>query len=308
MATRYFFQCFFLCILALLMVAACGKEAPAPFGALSEAWTLDGFAGPESVILEPEEGVFYVSNVDGAPTEKDGKGAISKVSLGGEMIERDWVLGLHGPKGLAIDNGTLYVSDVDRLAAIDLTSRAVRFFEASGAKFLNDVTVDNQGRVYVSDMMTDSIWRLDGDDFSLWLQSPDLAFPNGLHFEEGPDGGRLVLGSWGVITDGFATDIPGHVSVISIDDKTITPLGSGTPVGNLDGVEADGTGSYLLTDWMSGALLRFVPNAPSGDGGGEVTTLIDLNQGSADHEYVASHRLVVIPMMMDGQLKAWRVE
>ena len=36
--------------------------------------------------------------------------------------------------------------------------------------------------------------------------------------------------------------------------------------------------------------------------------IMDLNQGSADHEYIESEKLVVIPMMMDGTLAAYKVQ
>jgi hypothetical protein len=56
----------------------------------------------------------------------------------------------------------------------------------------------------------------------------------------------------------------------------------------------------LVTDWVSGGLYRF-----SSEGKAEL--IMDLNQGSADHEFVESEDLVVIPMMMDGTITAYRI-
>lgn len=287
-------------VLLLLPVTAC-DAADEPAGdaplRLTQAWQLAGFKQPESVVFEPAEGVLYVSNVNGPPGEKNGQGYISKVALDGRLLEETWLGGLNAPKGLAVAAGRLFVADIDALVEIDLASKAITRHEAPGAKFLNDVTVDSQGRVYVSDMMDDAIYRLAGGTFAAWVKDPALAAPNGLLAEDA----RLVVGSWGVMTEGFATETPGHLLTVSLGDGAIATLGDGTPVGNLDGVEADGRGNYLVTDWMAGALLRIAPS-------GAATLLLDLAQGSADHEYVAGEGLVLIPMMNDGLLVAYRVE
>ncbi|MEX2125083.1 MAG: PQQ-dependent sugar dehydrogenase [Woeseia sp.] len=68
---------------------------------------------------------------------------------------------------------------------------------------------------------------------------------------------------------------------------------------DLDGIESDDKGNYLVTDWVAGALYRVQPS-------GEAEQLLDLNQGSADLEYRGGQ--VLIPMMMDGVLRAWRVD
>ena len=102
------------------------------------------------------------------------------------------------------------------------------------------------------------------------------------------------------MVDGFATKTPGHLLTVSFADRKLADLGDGRPVGNLDGLEADGAGNYFVTDWMAGGLLRISPS-------GEAVLLLDLPQGSADLEYVADKRLIVIPMMNEGKLVAYRV-
>ena len=36
--------------------------------------------------------------------------------------------------------------------------------------------------------------------------------------------------------------------------------------------------------------------------------LLDLKQGSADHEFVEDENLAVIPMMMDGTVNAYKIQ
>lgn len=264
----------------------------------SHAWTLsEGLAQPESVVYDAKQSRLYVSNVQGHPTKKDAEGYISIVSLDGKLIEKEWVKkALNAPKGMAIVANTLYVSDIDALVAIDINkAEVVERYEVAEAKFLNDVTADKDGNVYVSDMFTNTIHCLCNGKFETWLHDTQLMSPNGLLAEEN----RLIVASWGITSDGFATTTAGHLKAVSFADKKITSLGDGKPVGNLDGVESDGASGYYVTDSMAGKLFHF-------DAAGKGEEFILLNQGSADHAYIADQNLLLIPMMNDNQLKAFK--
>ncbi|MEZ5933701.1 MAG: hypothetical protein R3F54_17475, partial [Alphaproteobacteria bacterium] len=218
---------------------------------LKVTWEATGFDAPESVIFDKDKGFIYVSNINGEANEADGNGYLSKLSASGEVLDKQWVTGLNAPKGMALHDGRLYVSDINRLVAIDTSSGEVAAtYDAPDAKFLNDVTADEDGRVFVSDMVANSIYVLENGSFDVWLHDDALANPNGLLAE----GNRLVVGSWGVMAEDFSTEVPGHLKAIAYDTKTISDIGSGQPIGNLDGVEADGKGGYLVTDWMAGGL------------------------------------------------------
>ena len=280
----------------LALVLGAGAAAAQP----EEAWRISGFKQPESVLYDPERGVFYVSNVNGSPTEKDGNGHISKVGRDGQIEEMQWVTGLDAPKGMALVGNRLYVSDIDRLVAIDVAEgEVIDRYPAAGAKFLNDVTADSAGRVFVSDMMTNTIHVLNEGSgvFEPWLQDEALMSPNGLLAEDD----RLVVAAWGETTESGETRTPAHLKTVGYQNKAVRSLGDGSPVGNLDGIEAAGNGAYLVTDWIAGALFRI-------DASGKAERLLDLNQGSADLEYVAADGLALIPMMMDGTVVAYRIE
>ena len=278
-------------VAALLSTAAHAAD-------LEVVWEADGFDGPESAVLDSDADTIYLSNVNGAPNEADGNGYVSKLSTSGEVTEKEWVTGLDAPKGMALHDGMLYVSDINKLVVIDTASGEIAAsHEAPDSVFLNDVTAHEDGRVFVSDMVTNTIHVLDGDSFEVWLQDDALENPNGLLAE----GDRLLVGAWGVMAEDFSTEVPGHMKAVDYESKEITSLGNGEPVGNLDGVEADGKGGYLVTDWMSGGLYRF-----AADGSSEL--LMDLNQGSADHEVIEAEGVAVIPMMMDGKVTAYKVD
>lgn len=286
-----------LCSLPAALAASLLITAGAMAAEPELVWQAEGLDGPESAVLDPAEGVLYVSNVNGGPTDVDGNGYIAKLSLKGEVLEKEWVSGLNAPKGLALHDGKLYVSDITKLVVIDVAGAAIAAtYDAPGAAFLNDVSAHEDGRVFVSDMMQNQIWMLDDDQLALWLEDEGLENPNGVFAE--PD--RLLIASWGVPNEDFSTDVPGHLKAVDYETKAITSLG-GEPIGNLDGLEPDGKGGYLVTDWFSGGLYRF-------DADGKAELIMDLNKGSADHEFIEGENLAVIPMMMDGTVAAYRVE
>jgi hypothetical protein len=217
-------------VLSLTTVAAPTQAAPP---ALQPAWTLDGFANPESLVPAPDASFFYVSNVAGEGDARDGNGFISRISPSGQMLQREWATGLHAPKGLALRDGTLYVSDIDALVEIDVGSGKVRARHAiAGARFLNDVAIAGDGAVLVSDSGSGRIhaWR-DGA-MTLWLEHPLLASVNGLL----PDGGRLLV-----------TTMAGRLLSVDVATKAVAVLAEG--LGNGDGVAILDDGSYLVGEW-----------------------------------------------------------
>ena len=288
------FKRFGFSIAVLCAFIAKGTEA-------AEIWSVEGFSNPESVEYDPAHARYYVSNVDGNPTEADGAGFISIIGEDGALIEAQWVTGLNAPKGLVLSEGTLYASDIDHLVAIDVESGAVTGrYPAEGAQFLNDVDVSNDGRVFVTDMFTNAIYVFDGNSLDLWLRDDDLWHPNGIRF----DGDRLIIAAWGdEILDDFTTPTPGHLIAVDLDTRAISPLGSGEAVGNLDGLARDGEGNWIVSDWIAGAIFRI-------DASGNAELLMDLNQGSADID-VTLHEgtlYVVVPMMNDNRVVSYSLE
>jgi DNA-binding beta-propeller fold protein YncE len=284
--------------LAVTMVIATAVGTSA-FAEPTIVWETEGFKAPESVRPDLGGTFAYVANVNGKGTDKDGNGFISKVALkDGKIIKLDWVTGLNGPKGMAQFGDRLYVSDIDQLVEIDTKSgKILNRYDAADAKFLNDVAVDPSGRVYVTDWLTNKIWRLAEGKFEVFIDSPELRNPNGLYLQ----GGDLLVAAWGTMTDGFNTEVPGNLLKISLADKSIENLGDGTPVGNLDGLVRLENGDYLASDWMAGGVFKI-------DAEGKAEKLIELGQGSADIDYVAADKLLLVPMMNDDKLIAYKLE
>ncbi len=279
-------------ITLLACLAAGAGQAVA--GNTETAWTTGGFEQPESVLADPVRRELYVSNVAGVPDEKDGRGFISRMSEDGRVLEREWVDGLNAPKGMALFRGRLYVSDIDRLVVIDVADGAiVAEYPAPGARFLNDVTVDDAGRVYCSDMMANTLYRLADGEFAVWMRDPALLSPNGLLAE----GERLVAGAWGRRSEGFATEHPGYLQSVPLDGGAVQPLGEGRPAAHVDGIVSDGGDGYFVTDWKAGKLFH-------ADARGELTLVETLEPGSADLGRLPVQGTLLVPLMQSGQVVA----
>src|SRR5207302_2493646 len=116
---------------------------------------------------------------DGQPGEKDGKGSVGEVGLDGKIIKVDWVTGLNAPKGMGLFQNNLYVADLDAVAIIDVkTGTLTKRIPVLGATFLNDITIDINGVVFVSDTRTKKVHRIENGMVSTWLDN--LQAPNGL--------------------------------------------------------------------------------------------------------------------------------
>jgi sugar lactone lactonase YvrE len=283
-----------LVLLIASLIVVCTEAEAAP----KLLWETKGLAQPESVVVDPATGAIYVSNIVGAVMQKDGNGFIAKLSGDGKVLTRQWVKGLDAPTGLALHDRTLYVADVDQLVEINAASgEIIKRYPANGATFLNDVAVDADGTVYVSDTPTNTIWRLKDGSFEPWLANDKLNGPNGLLVQ----GDTLIVASLGRIPSvGQKQELAG-LSQISLKDQSVSPIGNGQPIGNLYGLELLQPGVYLVTDWAAGALYRV-------DAKGKAERLIDLNQGSADLTYLPDKKIVLIPMMLDNSLVAYRLD
>jgi len=257
---------------------------------LVKVWESDRiFKVPESVCYDPKGKSLYVSNIDGQPGRKDGRGFISKLSPDGRVLKLKWATGLNAPKGMAIFKDRLYVSDIDRLVCIALSSGEItRVFPAEGARFLNDVAVDERGHVYVSDSSgkNSAIYWLKDGKMEVWLKGGEIKSPNGLFYRDGV----LYVGSSG----------DGRIKAVDVRTKrvkTVAEVGSG-----IDGLILDKDGFFIVSDWRGKTSL-----IEKGKGPVVLMDTTDKRINSADLGYIPDQRLILIPTFFDNRVLAYRL-
>lgn len=254
---------------------------------LTLKWSTDTLlTTSESVIYDKQRDVLYVSNIAGDPAEADGIGFISKVDLNGKITDVKWIDGLDSPKGLGIHDGKLYVTDLTKIVEIDIEAGKVsKSHDVEGSVFLNDITIDANGKVYASDSRGGSIYTLENEKVTKILDS--LSGPNGLL----ADKEQFLVALWDEKT----------LNTLDLATNEITKRTEGLE--NPDGIEAVGDGSYLVSSWQG---LIHIVNA---DWSKEL--LLDTSGdeiGAADIEYIAEKNLLLIPTFYKNGLMAYELE
>jgi sugar lactone lactonase YvrE len=272
---------------AIAALAACGGEkhgatrgAAVDSSVPGRAATIDGFKTPESVRYDSALDVYFVSNINGDPTAKDGNGFISRVRPDGSIDSLMFIAGgrggvtLNAPKGLALIADTLWVADLDAVRGFDVrTGALVANVDLSGQKalFLNDICVGPDGALYVTDTgvrgaggkMThvagaDRIFRIAPDrSVSVALATDSLESPNGITWDRG--GRRFIV----VPFNGSR-----RILAWRVGEKQPTQIGFGR--GQFDGVELLPDDRLVVTSWADssisirdGARETIIRNVPS---------------------------------------------
>ena len=283
-----------LIITILAALVSMGASAAPP----KKLWELTGLDAPKSVLYDARTDSYFVSSMNGDPLARDGNGYISQVTADGRLIKKDWFTGLNAPKGMAIFGNDLFVADIDQVVVLHKLKAALRGrYPAPRSKYLADVAADTAGRIYVSDMLDDAIYRLDQGVLGKWVASARLMAPNAIKVVRD----ELWVASWGRIVRGFETSEPGHLLRIKLDSAEIKDVGRGYPIGNLDGLEPIGDERFLVTDGRAGGMLLV-------DQYGRSQVIAALPRGSADMGFNPLLRQVVVPLTAEGKIVAYQFD
>lgn len=253
---------------------------------LVKLWETDSvFKVPESVLFDAKNKVLYVTNIDGKdPWGKDGSGSIGKLNADGKGVVVDWITGLDAPKGMGLHDGKLYVADLAGIIVIDVKAgKIIKKISVPGAEGLNDVSVDKDGIVYVSDSRGKKVYKIKGGVPELLLEN--LKGPNGV----------LAHGN-----DFYVLDAGGLYKMNA--DKSLTLLADGME-GGTDGVENVTGGDFIVSTWAG---VVYYVNA-----NGTTETLKDGRpdkMNSADIGFDASTKTVFVPTFWRNSIAAYQVK
>ncbi len=304
-------------ILGLLAIAACGTKEPAADSAgaaatapstASKVGETAGFNVPESVKYDAELDVYFVSNVNGNPSQKDNNGWIARVHADSIGVMTKLVEGgksgvnLNAPKGMAIRGDTLFVADIDMLRRFNKKT-GESFGNVSlreqQATFLNDVAAGPDG-IYVTDTgirfdaqgaMThpgvNRVFKVVGTLVtSARLNADSLLNPNGIAWDA--KNSRFVLAPFGGPS----------ISAWKPGDSTFTTMVTGP--GGYDGVEVMDNGNVLVSSWTDSTVYIL-------HGGTHMMPLVKNVSAPADIGVDTKRNLVAIPRFNDGKVEYWRI-
>lgn len=253
------------------------------FNTIAQTIKIDGFSHPESVVYDKQNGVMYVSNMADRET---GDGFISKLSKEGELMEAKWVTGLDDPKGLLVEGEKLYVTDNKFLVEMDIKSgKVINRIKVPAAVSLNDITIDESGTLYISDMAKSSIYTYDASgNVKEWLNDADLSNPNGLL----SDGNKILVAAWGNDKE------PGHLLQVNKNNKQIRKITS-KGIGNLDGLQKINDNNFYVSDWSTGKIYRISLD-------GKQQEVLTSEKSSGDILFLKDKNTLILPMNRQNQV------
>lgn len=263
---------------------------------LTKSWTRDDFIHPESIIEHPDSGYLFISNIGINPTSILPDGFISKVNKDGSFIDRKFVKGIRGPKGLCYANEKLYAATVKELLEIDAkTGETLNTFTNDSIGMFNDITKDEEGNIYVSDMNESAIYKLGNNgNFSLIYQNDFLDHPNGLLV----DGEQLIIGTWGRLNDDPKLDSTGNLFSLNLKTLELKSITKNKP-GKLDGIQKFKNG-YLVSSWKAGEVLFITPE-------GDVKSILNTETSIGDILFLEKENKLYIPMNFQNQIEMFNI-
>ena len=307
--------------IALLGVAGCGREradaatndtvhVPLEVVATGESrmvGRLDGLHAPESALYDPDQDVWFISNMFGYGSVKDGNGYIVRANAadmsGATMLVQGGRNGasLDAPKGMTLHGDTLWVTDIDVLRGFHRRTGATLAaidFRPHGAVLLNDVTVGGDGRLYVTDSgirMTEigviysggeKIFAVGpGRAIGVVAEGSSLGHPNGITWDSA--GRRLVVVSF--------HPFDSRAYAFGPADTTRTTLATGP--GRFDGVEALPDGRILFTAWTDSSVHLV--------GAGSDTRIVRNLWQPADLGLDRRRMRVAVPVVVRDRVELW---
>lgn len=281
------FTCFVFFVLSSCSSGLLNSGTPV---SLQEIWTTDNMLRtPESVLFDRQRNVLYVSNMNQAsPTRKDGDGFISILTPGGAIENLHWVTGLNDPKGMALFNNVLYVTDLDEIVAIATqTGSVLGRYKAEKAQFLNDVTVDSDGNIYASDSDKNRIYILRNGRVSTLIEDTKKDNrPNGLLY----DNTRLIIAFSG----------SGNVRFYDLERREFTDWVDGIP--SADGIARAADMGHFVSSWQGE--VYFV--SPEGK---KLKVLDTKNRkiNAADITINEEQMILYVPTFYDNRVVAYKI-
>ena len=231
------------------------------------------YNSPESVVYDVAGDRYLISNTgDGSIIARSNIGILSYFSQGASTSIR----------GIIILGTTLYAAGDEGVMAFNLSDGLkTSTIDITEKDFLNDITADAAGNLYVSD--NGNLYKVDpvAKTYSIVLATDGA---NGLLFDDANN--RLLF-----TNEGPAGFDGSYISAIDMVTSGVTDLISNT-FKYLDGLTIDNDGNYYVSSWETFNIYRYDPTFSSP--AVEVSTGHD---GPADIYFDKTNDIMAIPNM-----------
>jgi len=244
---------------------------------------ISGLVSPESV-AQDAKGDIYVSEI--GEFNKDGDGKITRISIDGQLST--FASGMDDPKGLTFIGKSLYVTDKNRVLKVESDGKWTVFGSTMAFPqtpvFLNDITSDDAGNLYVSDSGNlksgGAIFKIaQNKKITLVLDenTPEILAPNGL---------------WIIKNDLYEVDFSsGILYKINLKNKSISKIAEG--FGGGDGLIRSGN-NFFVSDWKNGKIFKVQ--------GSNVSLYKDGFTAAADIALTFDRKSIMTPDMKAGSI------
>ena len=245
--------------------------------------TISGLVSPESV-AQDAKGDIYVSEI--GEFNKDGDGKITRISIDGKLSI--FASGMDDPKGITFIGKSLYVTDKNRVLKVEPDGKWTVFGSTMAFPqtpvFLNDITSDEAGNLYVSDSGNlksgGAIFKIaQNKKITLVLDenTPEILAPNGL---------------WIIKNDLYEVDFSsGILYKINLKNKSISKIAEG--FGGGDGLIRSGN-NFFVSDWKNGKIFKVQ--------GSKVSLYKDGYTAAADIALSYDNKSIMTPDMKAGSI------
>jgi sugar lactone lactonase YvrE len=192
------------------------------------------FQVPESAAYDPLTHRYFISNF--------GDGNIIQIDSTGR--KSCFQTGLSKSLGMVMRDSTLFVvTNLKMVKGFNVLNGTQTFkIQIHEAVFLNDITHDDAGNLYVTDSNGDAVYQINIADktYSLLVKT-ETDNPNGIVYDKSNN--RLVLCHF---REKAAID------EIKLDDHKLTTILK-TGLDNLDGLGLDASGNFYVSSWGAGS-------------------------------------------------------
>jgi hypothetical protein len=259
--------------------------------------TITKLRGPESVLYDPAQDVYFISNINGQMLSVDGNGFLTRVDAASLRVDAKWVesgkngVTLNAPKGMALLGNALYVTDINVVRKFERRSGTpIGTITVPNSTFLNDITTDGTS-LYVSDTGivsgpgitfyssgTDAIWKITNDLPEKLASGRDLDHPNGLDF------------------------VDGALRVVTFHGNELYELRDGKkrvvarlPAGQLDGLTHLADDSAVVSSWKGNEIYR-------SHGENRFEAILAAMDAPADLGYDTKRHRLLVPQPLANQV------